>query len=86
MSSFGRWLNMFFFFFQPQMHLRAMFNYDPEEDPYIPCRELGISFLKGDILHAIQLSDLNWWQAHREGEEEQHSLAGLIPSRSFQEQ
>ncbi|XP_025104838.1 MAGUK p55 subfamily member 5-like isoform X4 [Pomacea canaliculata] len=68
------------------MHLRAMFNYDPEEDPYIPCRELGISFLKGDILHAIQLSDLNWWQAHREGEEEQHSLAGLIPSRSFQEQ
>lgn len=68
------------------MHLRAMFNYDPEDDPYIPCRELGISFLKGDILHAIQLTDPNWWQAHREGEEEHHMLAGLIPSRAFQEQ
>nr|KAG5700893.1 hypothetical protein BaRGS_012300 [Batillaria attramentaria] len=68
------------------MHLRALFNYDPEDDPYIPCRELGISFLKGDILHAIQLTDPNWWQAHREGEEEHHMLAGLVPSRSFQEQ
>lgn len=68
------------------MHLRALFNYDPEDDPYIPCRELGISFLKGDILHATQLTDPNWWQAHREGEEEHHMLAGLIPSRSFQEQ
>ncbi|KAK7103098.1 hypothetical protein V1264_018062 [Littorina saxatilis] len=68
------------------MHLRALFNYDPEDDPYIPCRELGISFLKGDILHAIQLTDPNWWQAHREGEEEHHLLAGLIPSKCFQEQ
>jgi MAGUK p55 subfamily protein 5 len=68
------------------MHLRAMFNYDPEDDPYIPCRELGISFYKGDILHAVQLADSNWWQAHRDGEEEHHLLAGLIPSKSFQEQ
>ncbi|KAL8565136.1 hypothetical protein ACOMHN_003923 [Nucella lapillus] len=68
------------------MHLRALFNYDPEDDAYIPCRELGISFLKGDILHAIQLTDPNWWQAHRDGEEEQHMLAGLIPSKAFQEQ
>ncbi|XP_076463410.1 protein PALS1-like [Babylonia areolata] len=68
------------------MHLRALFNYDPEDDPYLPCRELGISFMKGDILHAMQLTDPNWWQAHREGEEEHSLLAGLIPSRAFQEQ
>ncbi|XP_059176426.1 protein PALS1-like isoform X2 [Physella acuta] len=68
------------------MHLRALFSYDPEDDPYIPCRELGISFLRGDILHAIALDDPNWWQAFREGEEEDQSLAGLIPSKSFTEQ
>lgn len=67
-----------------QMHLRALFSYDPEDDPYIPCRELGIGFFRGDILHAIALDDPNWWQAFREGEEE--TLAGLIPSKVFQEQ
>ncbi|XP_064601586.1 protein PALS1-like [Liolophura sinensis] len=68
------------------MHVKAHFNYDPEEDIYIPCRELGISFMKGDVLHVINQEDCNWWQAYREGEEEQHTLAGLIPSRTFQEQ
>ncbi|RUS84786.1 hypothetical protein EGW08_007470 [Elysia chlorotica] len=68
------------------MHLRALFAYDPEEDPYIPCRELGISFQGGDILHATALDDPNWWQAFREGEEEDQSLAGLIPSNTFTEQ
>ncbi|KAL8611136.1 hypothetical protein ACOMHN_064426 [Nucella lapillus] len=68
------------------MHLRALFNYDPEDDPYVPCRELGVSFLKGDILHALQpTTDANWWQAHREGEEEHSCLAGLIPSPAFHE-
>lgn len=28
-------------------HLRALFDYDPDEDLYIPCRELGICFNKG---------------------------------------
>ena len=23
------------------IHIRALFNYDPEEDIYLPCRELG---------------------------------------------
>lgn len=69
-----------------QIHVKALFNYDPEEDIYIPCRELGISFMKGDILHVISTDDPNWWQAYREGEREHQSLAGLIPSRLFQEQ
>ena len=87
---------------QNQMiHLKALFDYDPDEDLYIPCRELGICFSKGrvdksdkmyyscfvsskgDILHVIDQSDLNWWQAYREGEQDQ-SLAGLIPSIQFQ--
>lgn len=69
----------------PVLHVRAHFDYDPEEDMYIPCRELGISFSKGDVLHVISREDPNWWQAYREGEEDQ-TLAGLIPSQSFQHQ
>lgn len=65
--------------------MKAHFDYDPEDDGYIPCRELGISFQKGEILHVISQEDANWWQAFREGEEDQ-TLAGLIPSKSFQHQ
>lgn len=67
------------------MHLKAHFDYDPDDDLYCPCRELGISFQKGDILHIINQDDPNWWQAYREGEEDQ-PLAGLVPSKTFQEQ
>ncbi|XP_077295959.1 MAGUK p55 family member stardust isoform X3 [Arctopsyche grandis] len=67
------------------LHVKAHFDYDPEEDIYIPCRELGISFQKGDVLHVISREDPNWWQAFREGEEDQ-TLAGLIPSQAFQHQ
>lgn len=65
------------------VHLRALFDYDPEDDIYIPCRELGICFGKGDIIHVIDQSDPNWWQAYKQGEHEQ-SLAGLVPSIQFQ--
>ena len=49
---------------------------------YVPCRDLGIGFVKGDILHVINQKDPNWWQAKREGESDQQ-LAGLIPSNTF---
>ncbi|KAK4336829.1 hypothetical protein RND71_043649 [Anisodus tanguticus] len=65
------------------IHLKALYDYDPEDDIYIPCRELGICFNKGDILHVIDQTDQNWWQAYKEGEHEQN-LAGLIPSIYFQ--
>ncbi|XP_052275959.1 protein PALS1-like isoform X2 [Dreissena polymorpha] len=68
------------------MHVKALFNYDPEDDLYIPCRELGLSFIKSEILHVINQEDPNWWQAYREGEEDHQSLAGLIPSKAFHEQ
>lgn len=67
------------------LHVKAHFDYDPEDDLYIPCRELGISFQKGDVLHIISQEDPNWWQAYREGEEDQ-TLAGLVPSQTFQHQ
>ena len=73
-------------FFYYQMHLRALFNYDPADDLYIPCQELGFAFIKGDILHVVQLNDASWWQAHRDNEDRDTVLAGLIPSKSFQEQ
>ena len=68
----------------PVVHLKAQIDYEAEDDPYVPCRELGISFHKGDILHVINQEDANWWQAYREGEE--NTLAGLIPSPSFHSQ
>lgn len=66
------------------VHLKAQIDYDAEDDQYVPCRELGISFHKGDILHVIDQNDAHWWQAYREGEE--NTLAGLIPSPDFHNQ
>lgn len=64
---------------RPQIHVKAHFDYDPSDDPYVPCRELGLSFQKGDILHIISQSDPNWWQAYRDGDEDNQPLAGLVP-------
>jgi MAGUK p55 subfamily protein 5 len=61
-----------------------LFTYEPDEDLYLPCKELGLRFLKGDILHIISQDDNEWWQAYKDGEKEQ-TLAGLIPSQAFQE-
>ncbi|KAF1376776.1 hypothetical protein PFLUV_G00214960 [Perca fluviatilis] len=71
---------------QTVMHVRAYFDYDPSDDPFLPCRELGLSFQKGDILHVISQDDPSWWQAYRDGDEDNQPLAGLIPGKSFQQQ
>ncbi|KAM9294095.1 protein PALS1 [Gastrophryne carolinensis] len=68
------------------IHVKAHFDYDPTDDPYVPCRELGLSFQKGDILHIISQDDPNWWQAYRDGDEDNQPLAGLVPGKSFQQQ
>uniref|UniRef100_A0A3Q2Q1H7 Protein associated with LIN7 1, MAGUK p55 family member n=1 Tax=Fundulus heteroclitus TaxID=8078 RepID=A0A3Q2Q1H7_FUNHE len=68
------------------VHVKAHFDYDPSDDPYVPCRELGLSFQKGDILHIISQADPNWWQAYRDGDEDNQPLAGLVPGKSFQQQ
>lgn len=47
------------------IHYKAFFDYNPAEDLYIPCRELGVSFRRGDLLHIIDSSDDHWWQAFK---------------------
>ena len=34
----------------------------------IPCKEAGLEFQKGDILHIVDMEDRNWWQAKKEGD------------------
>lgn len=58
---------------------RAMFDYDKSKDSGLPSQ--GLSFKYGDILHVINASDDEWWQARRvmlEGDSEE---MGVIPSK-----
>ncbi|KAM4664398.1 55 kDa erythrocyte membrane protein [Discoglossus pictus] len=64
-----------------QMYVRALFDYDPQADPLIPCREAGLRFRTGDILQIINKDDSNWWQGRAQGAES----AGIIPSPELQE-
>ena len=45
-----------------KVSLRAFFDYNPLQDPLIPCKEVGISFSAGDVLHVVNMDDANWWQ------------------------
>ncbi|CAH8874015.1 unnamed protein product [Trichobilharzia szidati] len=45
------------------MHVRALFDYDPTMDSGLPSR--GLPFQHGDILHVVNASDREWWQARR---------------------
>ncbi|CAG7678298.1 unnamed protein product [Allacma fusca] len=64
-----------------QCFMRALFAYDPALDTLLPCKEIGLGFHMGDILHIVDQSDPNWWQAKKVGE----SCVGLIPSRELEE-
>uniref|UniRef100_A0A2K6EMX7 MAGUK p55 subfamily member 7 n=1 Tax=Propithecus coquereli TaxID=379532 RepID=A0A2K6EMX7_PROCO len=66
-----------------KMFIKALFDYDPNEDKAIPCKEAGLSFRKGDILQIMSQDDATWWQAKHEGDA--RPRAGLIPSKHFQE-
>ncbi|XP_026727975.1 MAGUK p55 subfamily member 7 isoform X2 [Trichoplusia ni] len=68
---------------ESKVRVRALFNYNSSEDPYIPCKEAGLDFKKGDVLHIVSQDDAYWWQARREGDRVMR--AGLIPSRALQE-
>ena len=72
-------------FVSAELHVRALFDYDPNDDEFIPCRELGLAFSKRDVLHIVNQDDTNWWQASKEGTSGQE-LAGLIPGKNFQRQ
>ncbi|XP_055387498.1 MAGUK p55 subfamily member 7 isoform X3 [Condylostylus longicornis] len=68
---------------ESKVRVRAYFDYNPENDPYIPCKEAGLAFQRGDILHIVAQDDGYWWQARKESE--RTARAGLIPSRALQE-
>lgn len=63
-----------------KIFLRAFFDFEGQHDEFIPCKELGLSFRKGDILSVTDRSDDCWWQATRQQDDHQSRLAGLIPS------
>lgn len=58
-----------------------MVNYNPQQDPTIPCADAGISFSKGDILEIVDQTDALWWQARKLPSDT--CCAGLIPSSSL---
>lgn len=82
---------------QQIFYVRALYSYDPYNDPLLPCKELGLSFQRGDILRIvardenfIKINDsyVSWWQAFRENSMETDTdpcLAGLIPSDCLQQ-
>ncbi|XP_017282051.1 MAGUK p55 subfamily member 6a isoform X2 [Kryptolebias marmoratus] len=65
----------------PQVYLKPYFNYNPAADNLIPCKEAGLAFSKGDILHVVNKEDPNWWQARRVV----GGATGLIPSQFLEE-
>lgn len=38
-----------------QCYVRALFDYDPNEDTLLPCKEIGLKFNKGDILQVSNI-------------------------------
>ncbi|MBN3311718.1 MPP7 protein, partial [Atractosteus spatula] len=68
---------------EPKMFVKSLFDYDPNEDKAIPCKEAGLAFKRGDILQIMSQDDATWWQAKHEGNA--NPRAGLIPSKQFQE-
>ncbi len=50
---------------EKRIYFRAQFDYEPQDDNYLPCRELGLPFRKGDILEILNQEDPNWWQVSR---------------------
>ncbi|XP_058274159.1 MAGUK p55 subfamily member 7 [Hemibagrus wyckioides] len=66
-----------------EVFVRAMFDYHPEKDSAIPCKEAGLEFWRGDVLQILSQEDDTWWQASRVADA--NPRAGLIPSRQLQE-
>jgi len=67
-----------------QIFVRALFEYNPVGDEFIPSQQAGIHFTVGDILQVISKDDHNWWQARLWGAMPTNA-AGLIPSPELQE-
>ena len=61
------------------LHVRALFDYDPAKDSGLPGK--GLPFHYGDILHVINASDDEWWQAKRVNIDGVEEDLGIVPSK-----
>ncbi|XP_063059778.1 disks large homolog 2 [Engraulis encrasicolus] len=61
------------------LYVRALFDYEKAKDSGLPSQ--GLSFHYGDILHVINASDDEWWQARRVTPDGDSEEMGVIPSR-----
>lgn len=46
---------------ESKVRVRAHFDYGATSDPYIPCKEAGLDFIKGDVLHIVSQDDAYWY-------------------------
>ncbi|XP_045895033.1 disks large homolog 2 isoform X15 [Micropterus dolomieu] len=61
------------------LYVRAQFDYEKSKDSGLPSQ--GLSFRYGDILHVINASDDEWWQARRVTPHGDSEEMGVIPSK-----
>uniref|UniRef100_A0A674PCR1 Discs, large homolog 2 (Drosophila) n=1 Tax=Takifugu rubripes TaxID=31033 RepID=A0A674PCR1_TAKRU len=61
------------------LYVRALFDYERSRDSGLPSQ--GLSFKYGDILHVINASDDEWWQARRVTPHGDSEEMGVIPSK-----
>ncbi|XP_039999535.1 MAGUK p55 subfamily member 7-like isoform X3 [Xiphias gladius] len=66
-----------------KLFVRALFDYDPNEDPAVPCKDAAVSFKRGDVLQIVSMEDDTWWQACRI--RDSNRRARLIPSQQLHE-
>ncbi|XP_004834788.1 disks large homolog 1 isoform X13 [Heterocephalus glaber] len=61
------------------LYVRALFDYDKTKDSGLPSQ--GLNFKFGDILHVINASDDEWWQARQVTPDGESEEVGVIPSK-----
>uniref|UniRef100_A0AAY4B7K3 Discs large homolog 1-like protein n=1 Tax=Denticeps clupeoides TaxID=299321 RepID=A0AAY4B7K3_9TELE len=61
------------------LYVRALFDYDKTKDSGLPSQ--GLNFKFGDILHVLNASDDEWWQARQVTVDGEVEEVGVIPSK-----
>ncbi|XP_073808586.1 disks large homolog 1 isoform X21 [Danio rerio] len=61
------------------LYVRALFDYDITKDSGLPSQ--GLNFRFGDILHVLNASDEEWWQARHVTTDGEMEEMGVIPSK-----
>ncbi|XP_047225229.1 discs large homolog 1-like protein isoform X7 [Girardinichthys multiradiatus] len=61
------------------LYVRALFDYDKTRDSGLPSQ--GLNFKFGDILHVVNASDDEWWQARHLTPQGELEEVGVIPSK-----